>query len=100
MRTRDLAFPLLMCALTLATVYRYGVVRDFIRESREYTFVVKADGHDVSRIKSSLEGATFQRVEGEMVEDGVYRITVRCPPDKVGNVWSLLGRLSGREEEN
>lgn len=100
MRTRDLVFPLIMCALTLATVYRYGTVREFIRDSREYTFVVEADSCEVSRIKSGLAGATFQPVEGEMVEDGVYRITVRCPPEKVGSVWSLLGRLCERREEN
>ena len=88
-----------MCLLTLATVYRYAAVRDFIRDSREYTFVVEADDSRVSRIKSDLEGATFQRVEEEMVEDGLYRITVRCPPDKVGVMWSVLNRLSDRRAE-
>lgn len=100
MRIRDLVFPVVMCLLTLATVYRYGVVRDFIRHSREYSFVVEADGSSLGRIKSGLEGATFQKVEEEALEDGRYRIKIRCPPDKVGLMWSMLNRFSDRRVEN
>lgn len=89
-----------MCALTLATVYRYCVVRDFINDSREYSFVVEADGDSVPRIKADLRGATFQSVEEEMIEDGLYKITVRCPPDKVGSVWSFISRMTERRAEN
>lgn len=95
-----MAFPLVMCALTLATVYRYGVVRNFISDSREYTFVVEADGDRVPRIKADLQGATFQRVEGEQLEDGLYKITLRCPPDKVGIMWSILNKMTDRRAEN
>lgn len=100
MRPRDLLFPLVMCLLTLATVYRYGAVRRFIDESREYTFVLAADEGSISRIKADLRGATFQRVDEESVEDGVYRITVRCPPDKLGRMWLLLGRMSDEEVQD
>jgi hypothetical protein len=92
MRTRDLVFPLVMCFLTLATVYRYAIVRDFISDSREYSFVVEADGDKLPRIKADLRGVTFQDVEEERIEDGLYRITLRCPPDKVGLMWSFLSR--------
>jgi len=92
MRIRDFSFALVMCLITLVTAYRYGLVRDFVRCSREYSFVVEADGDTLSRMKSDLEDATFQRVEETMIEDGVYRITVKCPPDKVGSLWSLLAR--------
>ena len=85
-----------MCVLTLATVYRYGAVKSFVESSQEYSFVVEADEASLSRIKSELQGATFQKVEQEMIEDGVYRITVKCPPDKVGFMWLLLDKFSGR----
>jgi len=99
MRKTDYFFAVVMCLLTLATVYRYSVVREFVRDSREYSFIVEADDSSFTRMKSDLRGATFQRVQGEMVEDGVYRITVKCPPEKVGAVWSLMNRISGGRVE-
>lgn len=96
MRIRDFIFPAVMCLLTVATVHRYRSVRHFIDQSREYVFVVEADGNQVPRIKSDLEGATFQRVDGELMEDGRYKFTVRCPPEKVGLMWSMLGKFSER----
>ena len=96
MRPKDIVFPLLMCFLTLATVYRYGVVKKFVESSQEYSFVVEADDVRLSQIKSELQGVTFQKVEQEMIEDGVYRITVKCPPDKVGLLWLLLDKFPSR----
>lgn len=99
MRMRDYLFAAVMCVLTLATAYRYGSVRRFVEESREYSFVVEMDGADLGRVKSDLKGVTFQGVEGEAIDDGLYRITVRCPPDKVGLVWSLINRMSEKRAE-
>lgn len=96
MRMRDYAFALVMGVLTVATAVRYGAVRRFVDSSREYSFVVEADEASLGRMKSGLRGATFQGVEGEAIEDGLYRITVRCPPDKVGAIWSLINRMSDR----
>lgn len=96
MRIRDYIFPSVMCLLTLATVYRYREVKQFINQSREYSFVVDADGDQASRIKSGLEGATFQRVDGQALDDGRYMFTVRCPPDKLWMMWSILGKFSER----
>jgi hypothetical protein len=99
MRMRDYAFAIAMCVLTLATAYRYGSVRRFVDRSREYSFVVEMDEAGMMRMKSDLRGATFQGVEGEAIDDGLYRITVRCPPDKVGLVWSLINRMSEKRAE-
>lgn len=99
MRIRDYAFALVMGVLTVATAARYASVRRFVDSSREYSFVVEADEASLERMKSGLRGATFQGVEGQAIEDGVYRITVRCPPDKVGAVWHLINRMSERRAE-
>lgn len=96
---RDYAFALLMGVLTVATAVRYASVRRFVDSSREYSFVVEVDEASIDRMKSGLREATFQGVDGEALEDGLYRITVRCPPDKVGAVWSLINRMSERRFE-
>ena len=100
MRIRDYAFALVMCFLTVLTAFRYGSVRRFVEQSREYSFVVDADASSLERMKADLRGATFQGVEGEAMEDGRYRLTVRCPPDKVGFIWSLINRKSDDGVEN
>jgi hypothetical protein len=88
-----------MCLITLATVYRYSVVRGSIRDSREYTFLVETDDTSFIRMKSDLKHANFRRVRGEFVEEGVYRITVKCPPEKISAAWSIMNRVSaGRSE--
>lgn len=99
MRFRDFSFALVMCFLTLATAYRYGAVKRFVRDSKEYTFFVEADRDRLKDMKSRLRGATFQSVGDEMVEDGLYRITVKCPPENLGIIWSMVGRMSERRGE-
>lgn len=82
-------FPVLMCALTVATAAQYAIVS---RVGREYNFVVKTDAEGFSRIQADLEAAELQGVAGEEVEEGVFRITVRCPTNKLNTLWRILGR--------
>jgi len=84
-----------MFLLTALTVAKYRSIVVFKNESREFTFVVSADKSAMSGVKSKLESYTYQPVEDEMVEDGLYRLTVRCPPDKIGIIKGMLLKFSG-----
>lgn len=90
-------FPLLMCTLAILTIAKYRSIVSFKDQSKEFTFVVSADKAEISDVKNRLEKYTYQSVEDEMIEEGVYRLTVRCPPDKVGFVKGMMMRFS---EEN
>lgn len=100
MRIRDYAFALIMCILTLITAFRYAAIRRFVDGSERYSFVVEADNQTVAEMKRKLEGATFQAVRDEMLDEGVYRITVKCPPEKVTSVWVLLSNILERREKS
>lgn len=88
-------FPLAMFLLTALTVAKYRSIVVFKNDSREFTFVVSADKSAMSGVKSKLENYTYQPVEDEMVEEGLYRLTVRCPPDKIGLVKGMILKFSG-----
>jgi hypothetical protein len=87
-------FPLMMFLLTALTVAKYRSIVAFKNESQEFTFVVSADKAEISGVKSKLENYTYQPVEDEMVEEGLYRITVRCPPEKIGLIKGMLLKFS------
>jgi hypothetical protein len=98
MRIRDLSFAFLMLVLTAATTYRYSSIESFRRGSADYSLVIKAEASDLPEIKSEIRGLTFQPVGDESVKDGFYRITFRCPPDKLGGVWKALSKFSDKKE--
>jgi len=91
---RKYFFPLAMFLLTALTVAKYRSIVVFKNESREFTFVVSADKSAMSGVKSKLENYTYQPVEDEMVEEGLYRLTFRCPPDKIGLIKGMI-KFSG-----
>ena len=90
MKLRDFAFPLVMCLLTAATAWRYGSIVDSNKGTKVYSFLLETDRDGFSRIASGLEGSVCREVGGEEVSDGLYRLTVRCPPDKVSTVWDAI----------
>ena len=92
---RKYFFPLMMFLLTVLTVAKYSSIVSFKSRSEEFTFVVSADKAEISGVKSKLENYTYQPVEDEMVEEGLYRLTVRCPPDKIGLIKGMLIKFSG-----
>lgn len=100
MRMKDYAFALIMCVLTLMTAFRYVAIRRFVDGSERYSFVIEADKQTVVEMKRKLEGVTFQSVIDEMLDEGVYKITVKCPPEKVTSVWVLLSNILERREKN
>ena len=63
---------------------------------REYNFIVRTDGEGVVKIRSDLAFADLNSVEQSEIEDGLYRIIVKCPPDKIGAMWSVMGGLLDR----
>lgn len=90
MRPRDFFFPAVMCALTLATAWRYASIVDEAKGPRVYSFLLETDREGMSRIESGLEDSLCRGVEGEEVADGLYRLTLRCPPDKFETVWGVI----------
>lgn len=91
---RRYAFPVVMCLLAILTVAKYRSIVHFKSESREYSFVVSADKSEISGVKSRLQNYTYQSVDDEMIEEGLYRLTVRCPPDKIGFIKGTLMKFS------
>ena len=78
-----------MAFLTLATSIRLYQIDKFKRKSENFAVVVSQQ--DFLKVKSELENITYQPVDGEELEDGSYRLTFRCPPEKIQNLLSLIG---------
>lgn len=79
-----------MCLLTVATAWRYGSIVEANRGTKVYSFIVETDRDGFSRMASDLEESFCREVKGEEVSDGLYRLTIRCPPDKVSTVWDAI----------
>jgi len=82
-----------MCLLTIATAWRYGFIIDSTKGTKVYSFILETDREGFHRIASGLDDSLCRDVEGEEVYDGLYRLTVRCPPDKVVSVWDAIKGL-------
>lgn len=87
-------FPVVMCLLTVLTVAKYRSIVAFKNESEEFTFVVSVDKSEISDVKNRIQNYTFQAVDDEMIGDGLYKLTVRCPPDKIGFIKNMMSRFS------
>lgn len=96
MKISGYLLPLAMCILTVATVARYAQMAEIRRSGQEYNFLVRTDENGVMKIRSDLAEADLHKVQESEIEDGLYRITVRCPPDKARSMWSVM---AGRREE-
>lgn len=98
MQSRGFVFPVIMCLLTVATVVGYSRIVDLRRLGQEYNFVVRTDSEGVSEIRAHLADNDFCRVEEVEISEGLYRITFRCPADKVGAMWSVINRIVENRE--
>jgi hypothetical protein len=83
----------------LFTLLRYAEIRNFESKSKEYSFVVEGEFADVSAMKADLRNRTRQPVDEELITDGKYKLTFRCPPEKIGFVFSMFDKfnLKGRD---
>lgn len=88
-----------MLLLAVLTVAKYRQISDFRSNSREFFFVVSGNESEISNAKEDLSNLTFQPVEEEMIEQGVYRLRVKCPPDKVGHIFSILSSMKILKED-
>jgi hypothetical protein len=91
---KKFVFPVAMVFLMVMTIAKYDQIRRFRASSKEYSFVVVRE--DVEAVKEKLESITYQPVEEEVLYDGSRRLIVRCPPDKLGMISSIL---NARREE-
>ena len=89
---------MIMCLLTVATAVGYSRIADLRRLGQEYNFVVRTDSEGISEIRANLADNDFCRVEELEISEGLYRITVRCPADKVGAMWSVMNRIAEKRE--
>ena len=85
-------FATAMLLIATMTVYRYVEIKSFKDKSVSYDFVVNAGETEMSDIKNRLRGMTFQSVDDQIIDEGTHRLTVRCPPDKIGLVREFISR--------
>lgn len=92
-------FTLLMIGLSALTMLKYKEINDIKANSREFTFVVRGDEDKITHLKADIQNITFQPVNGEQIEEGRYRIKIRCPPDKINSILSRFAQVQ-KEMEN
>lgn len=93
-------FPFLMIVLGSMTIFRYSEIKRFRDQSREYSFVIRGDVSEIALIGENLRNFTYQPVDNQLVEEGTYKFTFRCPPDKIGIVRQMLEGFKNKEGEN
>lgn len=84
------SFVALMLLLASLTFFKYKEISDFRSKSEEFTFVVAGDDSSVAAAAGRLQHLTYQNVEKEPMDGGRYRLRIKCPPDKIGGIKSLL----------
>lgn len=88
MKTKGYFFIVIMTVLMTATSVRFYQIDRFKKSSEKFSVVVSEESF--KKVKSGLEDITFQPVEEELLDDGSYRLTFRCPPEKLQNLWRLI----------
>jgi hypothetical protein len=94
-----------MFFLMMLTLWRYSEIKDFELESKKHSLVVEGEFVNISAMKADLQNLTHQPVDEELVTDGQYNWTFRCPPEKIGFVFSLFdkfglkGRVDAQEDQ-
>lgn len=98
MRFKNIFFPLIMLTLGFLTFLKYKEIKTFHEQSKDYTFIVSANQSKISSIKENLQNYTYQTVYEEKLEEGNYKITVKCPPDKIKFINKIVDKLLGPED--
>ncbi len=79
-----------MIFMVLLTIMKYVEITNFRDKSQEYSFVLDGNNTQISALKADLQTLTFQEVKEEILEDGKYRLTFRCPPDRIKNILNNI----------
>lgn len=82
-----------MLFLGVLTFVKYQEIKNFKERSQEFTFVISANPDKISSLKNDLANFTYQNVIEEEISNNNYKITIRCPPDKMRFVYKLLLKL-------
>lgn len=85
-------FPAIMIFIMIATLVKYGLIQDFKRRSSDHLFLVETE--NIKSVEKALRDATFQEIIKEKIAEDKYKITVRCPPEKVGSIRILINNMS------
>jgi hypothetical protein len=80
-----------MLVLTVLTVSKYSVIKNFRSNSQIFTVEIEGDELDVQKIRSVLQDMTFQDVEEDCLGDRRHRLTLRCPPEKLSFLLERAG---------
>lgn len=96
---KNLFFPILMILLATLTFVKYNNIKIFKEESQEYSFVLSIDSNKLNSIKADLQNMTYQIVENEPTADGRYKLTFRCPPDRIKFFKEYLKQFNNNEIE-
>lgn len=91
-------FFTLMIALSILTLLKYNKIIDFKQNSINYTIIIEADEKDISNIKANIQDITYQQVAEEKIEDGKYKIKIKCPPERFNSVKIFLKSKSDHLE--
>lgn len=101
---RDYGLSVVLVLMFFVAIFMLGVreyrSHQFKEASVQHVFLIKLkDGCGIAEataIQKNLEVATQQEVTNELVDSSrqLYRIRVKCPPDRVHSIWDWL---SGRK---
>ncbi len=91
-------FIFLMIFLSVLTVAKYRKIYYIKSNSKEFTFVIEGDEKKISNLKLNIQEITYQQVDEEKIEEGKYRLRIKCPPDRINYIWSLLSKIQGEKD--
>ena len=90
-----------MCFLSVLTVLKYKQINNFKANSTEYSVIVAIDKDKIEAIKKDIEMMTYNSVSEEKMENGRYRLKIKCPPEKLPNIkMFILNKSDNLEVED
>lgn len=92
-------FIFLMVILSVLTIAKYREISYVKSNSKEFTFIIEGDEKKISNLKLDIQEITYQHVDKEKIEEGKYRLRIKCPPERMNYIWSLLSKIQGEKDE-
>lgn len=84
-------FPIVMILIMAFTLGKYILIQDFKNRSSDHFFLV--DKENIDSVEKALREITFQEIRKEKISENEYKITVKCPPDKVRSIKILINNI-------
>lgn len=92
-------FIFLMFFLSTLTVAKYAHICYIKSKSKDFAFVVEANREQIYNLKLNIQEITYQHVDEEEIEEGKYRLRIKCPPERMNHIWPLLSKIQGDNNE-